>query len=510
MPLSNQLPQDYQRLLLLVIEGKLEYSDLSDKVFQGLNPAWVTPISSQMREALWSTEPKASKGWWLEGLAEFNRRLEERPEIAAVFSVSGNGYIRQKAVNKWRRINSSFELALLLMRLNDWVEPIRQAAILKFEELMALPTEESGLTAETLIGCMDLILNPARFGRMGEVEFGVLSQLLNMHNLPAVLAEHIITDALDSAPRYLKLGLKQGLFSQDLPIMAMQGKHLDVRRIAVNRLLLGEYARNFAGDMQPISLEIVQGRAELARAALSDPSPAVRCVALSYIAEFKPEGLYKAETFRAFVRDKRSSIVERAIFGLHALNIDYVDEVRRGILGGDCSLHSFEILGRYGRASDGDVMFNQLAGAAESHRVGVLGAAARLGHAASKQALGRLLFETEDVNEARAVAAKLYASDYRPDIDPVIKAIRSGEDLQARGIMRLIRRLPTMALALAISELIRAGTEFEEKSFWQLLEKKRNAGMFAPSEDEVSQLRKSAERTPGLTEKFYRMLSVRL
>ena len=514
MPLSTQLPQDYHRLLLLVIEGEMAYSEFSNRVFENLNPARVASISQQMSAALWSPIPRLGENWWSKGIAAFKSSLIELPEMAAVFSVSKNGYVREVAVRKWGRINIPFELALLILRLNDWVKPVRRVAVEKFEELMALPEEESGLTAETVIGCMDLILNSERFGRMGEAETGILFQLMNRNDMPAKLAAQIINSAVDSAPRYLKLALKRGLLRQELAIMAGQGAHPDVRRIALDWLLFGGYARNPAGEIQRVPLADIEGlppinRAEIARTALSDRSAAVRGIALSYIAEFKPDDLYNEEIFRRFVMDKRFPIVERAIFGLRTMDIDYVEELRGNIIGGDVSIRALEVLGRFGNAADGALIFAQLDCLVKAHKIKGLGAAARLGHAASRQALGALLFETEDVDEARTVSSKLNITDYTPEIEDVIKGIQTGQDLQARGAMRLIRRLRTMELALAISELMTAGIEFDEASFWQLLSKKRNTGYFSPLESELSALRARVEGSDVLRAKFERVLGVR-
>lgn len=420
------------------------------------------------------------------------------------------GIFAKRLSKKWPRINNSFELSLLLLRLNDWVEQVRSAAILKLEKLMRLSVDESGLTQQVVLGCMELILDPKRFGRSREVEFRVLNQLLNMNGMPNALAEHITNSDIDNAPRYLKLGLKRGILADALPTMAKIGRHSEVRRIATSTLLNGGYTWNAAGEIQhkPIDLEI--DKIKISDEALNDKSPAVQCVALSYIAEFKPETIYNEATFRNFVNDKRFSIIERAIFGLKTLGINYVEELRQKILRDEFSIHSLEILGRYGSASDGDLIFTRVEKFEERTRVRALGAAARLGNITAINALENIAFDAQDNTKSRAASVKLHATSYTPSLAKIVQSIRLGQDINARGYVRLIRKLPTMKLAVVISELSKAGVEIEYSNLWHLLFKKRNTGAFLPSEEEIERLKESVGEVSMLKTQFHKTLGLNL
>jgi len=248
MSLRNKLPPEYEASLASIVSGTKRYEDLIKPIFLELNPSHVNSISREMCTALWSAESQTSSDvMWASGFNTVLKALDARPENAPAFSVSGNGYVREKAVKKWPRINNSFELSLLLLRLNDWVEQVRSAAILKLEKLMRLSIDESGLTQQAILGCMELILDPNRFGRSREVEFRVLNQLLNINGMPSALAEHITNSDIDSAPRYLKLGLKRGILADALPVMAKVGLHSEVRRIATSTLLNDGYTWNASG-----------------------------------------------------------------------------------------------------------------------------------------------------------------------------------------------------------------------------------------------------------------------
>ena len=512
MPLKNTLPPEYEHSLSLVANGKAEYPDTFDALLRELNPARVTSISNDMRKALWSIESQGSDGWWMKskgGLKSILKTLDTRPEISALFSVSWNGYVREKAVKTWPRINNSFELSLLLIRLNDWVEQVRYAAISKLEYLIALPVNESGLTHDTVLGCMDLILNKKRFGRSREIEFRVLNQLLNMNNMPFVLAEYVTHNAIDRAPRYLKHGLKRGILVDALPSISKQGKHPEVRRIATNTLLNGMYSWKESGSIIHKTVDIEVDKNEIASTTLTDKSPPVRSVALSYISDFKPDGLYSEKTFRDHLNDKRFSIVERAIYGLKSLGIDYANEVRQQVTDGEISVRLTEILSRYGSNEDGNLIYSCALKVTKNDRIPALGAAAKLGNRPAMNDLEEVAFGKHE-NEARHTSNRLAKTDYSPDLELILASIKSGQDIRSRGYLRLVRKLPTMKLALAIAKLQISNVKVEGSNLWQLLTKKRNTGAFLPSEREIVLLKEAVGNSTALQERFHQTLGLRL
>lgn len=104
MPLRNRLPPEYETVLTSIVSGTKRYEDLISPIFIDLNPSHVTSISREMSTALWSVESQTSSdGWWVRspsGSKSVLKTLDAQPECAPVFSVSGNGYIREKAVKK--------------------------------------------------------------------------------------------------------------------------------------------------------------------------------------------------------------------------------------------------------------------------------------------------------------------------------------------------------------------------------------------------------------------------
>lgn len=513
MRLLNQLPPEYAIRLPPVISGMKTYGETIAPIFKMLNPIKVTSISEKMSGALGMLEPVIAVNFWsgvpnkLETIAKYKKiPLDSAP----IFSVSCNGYLREKAVKKWSRIQNPFELALLLIRLNDWVEQVRMAAILKLEELMRLPVSESGLTEETVLGCMGLILDPKRFGRSQEIEFRVLNQLINLNGMPTTFANYIIKSDTDDAPQYLKLGLKRGLLADVLPRMIKEGQHSEVRRIAANTLLSGKYTWKEKREVCRREINFDFDLNKIVKIALEDKSPTVQCMALDYIVESKLNPFYKESVFRSFLPNKRISITDRAIFGLKTLNVDYVEEVRAQVRRDELSLQSFELLGRHGIKSDGILIFSKLDNVPARYKIRSLGAAAKL---ESKLAIGELekiAFGTKDNLVARAAASRLCKLPYTPNLTGIINLKRLGQNIEARGYIGIIGKLPTMKLALAIAELTLVGDDLEHLTLWKLLSKKRNTGAFLPSKGEIELLKERAGDSDVLKSKFFKVLGLNL
>jgi len=513
MPLKNKLSQDYEKALSSFLLDKTSYKTTLCLMLSELNPSRVTSIAAQMRAALWQHEMENTNGWQVRPqnhLEYIMKLIDTHSEGAILLTTSGNGYIREKAVKQCISVNNSFELALLLIRLNDWVEPVRMAAISKLEALMKLPVSISGLTTETILGCMELILNPSRFGRSREIEFKVLNQLLNINEMPYKLAEFVEKSPKDDASRYLKLGLRRGVLIDALPIIAKHGRHPNARRIASKALLNGVYIWKTKGQVHRKYIDLEINQTEIALQALNDKSPIVQRIALDYIIEFKPKELHKEATYRKFLNDKRVSIVERAIYGLKSLNINYVDELRQKILNGLTEIHSIEVLGRYGTITDGDIIVDQMHIIPEKNEVRALGAAAKLGNKAAMNSLETIAMSAKNNSKARTACYKLYGTNYSPNVAMILHAIHNGKDVNDKGYVKLALKLPMMKLALITSELYAKNIETDYSLLWNTMRQKYNSGMFMRSEEDITALKKSLQSSDELKNRFQVFLGLKL
>ena len=507
--LMDVLPWHRKRYLSAYEENKCAFH----KVLAEHNPAHATSIALEMRKVLASFESRGSDDWWIEtpnGLKSVTKILQFRPEYASIFSMSPNGYVREKSVKQWQSINSSFELALLLIRLNDWVGPVRSAAISTLERLISLPAEDSGLTPENVLGCMDLVLNPNRFGRSHEIELSALNQISHLQGIPQAFERYILESSVDNAPRYLLLGLQRRMLMGSLTEFASSAKHADVRKIATKTVLNGEHVWTSDPKVERVAIKAKPNCIKVATCALNDKSPAVQRVALDYIIEHKPSQLHTETIYRKFVTNKRISIVERAIYGLKSLGIDRVEEVRKGIESGTITKHSLGIMARYGNSKDGKLIYQNLDQVDVSNKLFVLGAAAKLGHVTAIKDLENIAINSIDDSISYSASIRLHKTSYSPDFGAIMRSIHSGQNIYNRGYMPFIRQFKIMELAQAIAAIKGVGYPHDHSRLWELLGKKRNIGAFSPTDQEIAALRENVGNSNSLRDKFERILGIKL
>ncbi len=69
---------------------------------------------------------------------EANFPIEQYVELLAIGSLNGNGYVREKAIEKLSQIENPRAIQFLIYRLADWVFPVRQAALKGIENYKSI------------------------------------------------------------------------------------------------------------------------------------------------------------------------------------------------------------------------------------------------------------------------------------------------------------------------------------------------------------------------------------
>jgi hypothetical protein len=433
------------------------------------------------------------------------------PSLSPYLSVSGDGYLRQQAVVRWSKINTAFELALLLRRLNDWVPQVSKAAITKFEHLLALPSSKSGLSSDIILECMDLILDRDRFGRSREISFRVLNELLNFEGVREALDNDVMNSSLDSAPRYFKLGLLLGLFSDKVELLAVNAKHAGVRRTALLTGLNGAFSAKTNSGLTTATFKGQFNRNEILKVALKDKAASVKRVALDYILEHKLKSLHVEDTYRQLLDTPQVSIIDRCIYGLKILGFDKISETRSEILSGDNSKPSLALLSRYGDKKDGNIIYNLRLDVEEARVNEVLGYAAKLGNLEAIADLQTLTLNAETNNQARKVIAGLHRANRSMSFSNIAEALARGHDIIARSYTKSIHMLPTIKFAIVLAKLMQIESEYSHEYLWELLKKKRDKGAFMPSTDDIKRLKTEASNVPSKElEKLEKTLSLKL
>jgi HEAT repeat protein len=149
-------------------------------------------------------------------------------ELLAISSLNGNGFVREKAVNKLYQLGESRAIQFLIYRLADWVKPVRQAAI-------------QGLGNYKSIGFIDdLVENLPIFKWLQEVERTDLSSVyFDIIDFIIKTNREYVLQHFERYPDKLRLLLANHLSSslsddyQEL-MKFIEDKHFLVRSLALN------------------------------------------------------------------------------------------------------------------------------------------------------------------------------------------------------------------------------------------------------------------------------------
>ena len=307
-----------------------ELNDVLDALSE-IPPNQVVRISRDIATA-------ARLGWWLPeehfSLQRLFRKplsesdlLKRNPNYAWLFLFHYSGYVREAALDVIHTPPASaFFFAALAWRLNDWVEPVRQAAKRCAERV--LPLTNADIVASAALYLLDRRLV---WGRWSD-EPGVLDSIFSRKEVVAALAVRLCKQTTGPLATCLRYALRYPNIDEYLPGLAAYAIQPAVRAVAYQCLLAGRAAwpvghewewidriyglkkrvpkldSRAIGGMQPIP--------ELVRQGVLDKSPKVRSVAADALTEIRSQ-LPDADSLIAKLAKDRSPAVRwRADFML--------------------------------------------------------------------------------------------------------------------------------------------------------------------------------------------------
>jgi len=225
--------------------------------------------------------------------------------LMCLCSVHANGYVRQESVERLGKYSGPLSMAFLLLRMNDWVRPVRGVArITVLGRLYEARQGDRGRFDE-LLQNLGLAQNIERWGREDN---GVIREAIE-----STLASQPVNEMLAQANK-TKVGARQlRLFRralqhhpearQEILERGLTARNGAVRFWAAReaiRCLSSEELSQFIGAMQQDSLAIIRYEAVFALATklhpndqsilipfLVDPSPDVRFLAAYYLEKLK-------------------------------------------------------------------------------------------------------------------------------------------------------------------------------------------------------------------------------
>ncbi len=409
------------------------------------DPEYVSAIQEQFRRFIEQIYRKYPKHWWVQSDYGVEKGIYPKPvryfgvetllnitpEAAPIFSNHWNGYLREKAVQVWpERITSAFELAMLIARMNDWVVFVRGAVTIKLNAIMKLPSEQSGLTTDVIFECLPLILASDRFGRMDPPQKAILKGLFQRGEIENRLGAQIKADKTDRAARHLKMALRHGLLEDELEAISKDAAHYNARATAYKALLRQKIKWN--GQMLEFSPP--KNPVDIAARALEDPSPVIQRLGLDYVNNHQPPELHRKDVYERFIHNKRTSLVDRAAFGLNAFGVDWKGPLLDSLGSGELSKRDIVFATRYGRRADAERLMKLAEDLQAEQSVHFFGAAALMGFNPAINTLLDLAIKGQGELKEKAIVY-LKQGRLQPDARSLLARIEDGEEIKGRAYM---------------------------------------------------------------------------
>jgi hypothetical protein len=279
---------------------------------------------------------------------ETERYLIERTRSGAFILVcSGNGFERERALEAVRQIPNGFCLALIIVRLNDWVDEVRTAA------RSALLRHAATLDTDVLLQCFELYLASSDWGRMNVADRVACDDLFRRRVPSEFLIAAIISSRDDRWPRSISRMLRRADWDTELPRIANTARHWGVRFKAIQALLRGEHQWADRGSRRrPLSVAI--DREVLIHRGLEDSSPNIRLAALRAYAETLDISKdVSRPRFEQLVLDQSAKVASSAAFWLSRVGGDPAGVLRKHVMSTEPIVPAaLSVLGTFGNPED--------------------------------------------------------------------------------------------------------------------------------------------------------------
>lgn len=421
----------------------------------------------------------------------------KEPSLAIVFTTNYSGYIREWAIKSVNSFNGSFELAVLLYRLNDWVPEVRKAAREKISRLLNSKSDNSD-TLHLLLECAEFILDFTKFGRAELLEQKLISSLHSNPEFEYGVWQIIIQNKQDQAARLFKLSLQNNKFRDRQLTLLQKAQHQSVRRLALQNLLLSNNQSSEVDIDEMLSL------------GLKDRSIEVRRLALSYIIQEKPKAFHKENTYRSLLNQENVGLFDRVMFGLRSLKIDILPELRHNLKIKHNLTMTADLLCRWGDREDAHLLYEISTDLPPKEMISLLSASAHLGNEKAVEHLQLIMASHDDkavASKAAKVLAKMRVGLTFKDFQ---RAIKYKKDIVGRGYLLLTYGIPTMEYAHIMALLITQKVNYPPDQLWDVFAKKRRKGMFNPTEKELIFLKELSDESLDLKRKFENYMGLKL
>ncbi len=316
-----------------VRQGDIVGADLEAtlKMLACLKPGYVARADGEIANAagLYRHPPQPLLGRLLSLRPSDAEQLLRVPGLEYLFLFHRDGRLREAALLKITGgLPSPFLFAAILWRLNDWAEPVRQAAARCANR--SFPVTDPSVVART---AAELLVRQVSWSRWRD-ERAILDQVFGRDDVAAQLAELIAFERTGPQASTLRYALRTSALDRHLERIAHEATQPSVRAVALHALIdgkaewpsgtawqwidksMGLRRRVTVFDHRPLT--VTPARKALIARGVSDRSAAVRRVALAGVIRHLP-GTAEARAFAIpLVTDRSLSVRERAEFVLRS------------------------------------------------------------------------------------------------------------------------------------------------------------------------------------------------
>jgi hypothetical protein len=298
----NRLDAEIQRALALM---------------DGLPPEAIARADGQIRDAVGMWGYRDEPGWFAQllGTPTQRERLSRTPGIEYIFLFHGNGRLREAALHKIDgALSSSFMVAAIQWRANDWVGQVRSAALACAERCMPKTRPEPIATAT-----LALLERHRSWGRWEDNAL-TIDQCLMRADVAELIAKTVRTAGTGPMARVLRDALKCSSMDMHLETLAIEAVQPAVRATALQSLINRKARWTTVWRWRRLVAErdLEAGRPVLdyIEMGLRDRSPFVRGVSLAGVIEhlLPDQGPLAGKLAAPFLTDKSRAVRERAGF----------------------------------------------------------------------------------------------------------------------------------------------------------------------------------------------------
>jgi hypothetical protein len=252
-------------------------------------------------------------------------QLLKLPELPYLFLFHYDGRMREAALHRISgELPSPFLFAAVALRLNDWAEPVRAAALACAERCFPLTPPDVVAGAATAV-----LLRHDSWGRWDR-EREVVEAAFARPDVGAGLADVLVNAETGPASRMLRAALKHDALDLHLQRLATEARQPSVRAVAVQTLADGRASWPAGSEWKWVDksmgerirvpkfgsrdIAALASRESVVRAAALDRSALVRRASLDALIRYSPGTEEARELAARLAMDPSRSVRERAAF----------------------------------------------------------------------------------------------------------------------------------------------------------------------------------------------------